>query len=1100
MFSFWKKKKRKVKIKHSVKYIQEKDTFHISGFFNKEKYYSKELWLFSRERDQAIKIAEMEMNQNFDFNIDLPYLIEVLPKDVEGSYDWYFKIRTTYENLSEAKKSSEQIKLIEEGGERFAEYFVRCGRFKNTYKEGLSFYKKDGQSIIIYITTKGNLSLSLNGEPDSPTKIQIDKFQTRSNNFIIKGKLFTRNSVINNVQIVLRGRENAIELVSDKVSLERMELAESLKYGLTRYLYEAEINMAFMNNGNVPEEDIYDLFIKLELHDRVEPKYVRVGRPALRAKLALKDTFIKGENGAAVLNPYYTFKKHNLSYEVYEYPIDTFNYLQKMMRWAWLIRLINWKDDTWIVGERTYKAQDTGLAFFKYMREKHPDKKVYYIIDKNSPEKRNVEGYGNVIDFKSKEHILRTILAKKVISSHHPDYLYPLRTQKFKNKVKADKVFLQHGVMGTKNMVANYGKKAPAFDTDLFMVSSDFEKSMIVNDFGYQPEEVFVTGLSRFDTLFKKDVPLKRQVLIIPTWRDWIGNEDVFFESEYYARYQSLVNNVKLRKQAEEQNFTILFCLHPNMQRFSKHFDVPGIRVINQGEVDVQQLIKESMLMITDYSSVGFDFSFLHKPIIYYQFDRRRFIGKRPSHLDLNNDLPGPICFEEEDVINQLTYYVSTNFVMEPSYATRADKFIKYRDESSSQRIYEVIKKNKGRRHFWEKTNAEVLFQGLFTKYRKSRYYYPSMKLFYNIGRRIIPVDRNLILFESGLGKQFGDSPKNIYDEILKQDLDYKKIWVYNKAHRFADENTKKIKRLSPQYYYYLLRAGYWVNNQNFPAYIRKRPKTIFLQTWHGTPLKKMLHDLEEVHGRKEGYVERVSNAVQNWDYLLSPSEYATKAFRSAFKYKGEMLEVGYPRNDVFYKTERHDVSESVANRLMLDKRKKVILYAPTFRDDQTKGKSKFSFDINLNLHEMQKRLGDEYIVLLRMHVLISNKLVIDEELREFVRNVSGYPDIQELLLLTDILITDYSSVMFDFANTGKPMIFYTYDLENYQNKLRGFYMDLAEEAPGPLVYSTEEIIDSVVNIEQTKESYKNKYKKFQEKYCYLDDGMAAKRVTNKLF
>src|SRR5699024_280699 len=144
---------------------------------------------------------------------------------------------------------------------------------------------------------------------------------------------------------------------------------------------------------------------------------------------------------------------------------------------------------------------------------------------------------------------------------------------------------------------------------------------------------------------------------------------------------------------------------------------------------------------------------------------------------------------------------------------------------------------------------------------------------------------------------------------------------------------------------------------------------------------------------------------------------------------------------------------EEVKNTLKLPKDKKVILYAPTFRDDQASNKNKFLFDVQMDLEKMKEQLGDDYIVLLRMHIVISNKLKIDETLRDFVKNVSGYPDIQELLLLADILITDYSSVMFDFANTGKPMLFYTYDLENYRDNVRGFYMDFETEAPGPLVY-----------------------------------------------
>src|SRR5699024_3281888 len=134
-------------------------------------------------------------------------------------------------------------------------------------------------------------------------------------------------------------------------------------------------------------------------------------------------------------------------------------------------------------------------------------------------------------------------------------------------------------------------------------------------------------------------------------------------------------------------------------------------------------------------------------------------------------------------------------------------------------------------------------------------------------------------------------------------------------------------------------------------------------------------------------------------------------------------------------------------------------LYAPTFRDNKTSKKNKFLFDLKLDLYQMQEHLGDEYVLLLRTHVVISNKLKIDESLRDFVFNVTKYPDMQELLLISDILITDYSSSMFDFANTKKPLLFFTYDLEEYKENIRGFYMDFENEAPGPLLFNTDEVI-----------------------------------------
>ncbi|MGC4378026.1 CDP-glycerol glycerophosphotransferase family protein, partial [Fictibacillus sp. Mic-4] len=799
------------------------------------------------------------------------------------------------------------------------------------------------------------------------------------------------------------------------------------------------------------------------------------------------------------ITPYFTIKAFKLSLQVDEFERDVFLYLKKMMRWAWLLRLFYRKREIWVVGERPYKAQDTGYHFFKYMRQNHPKRNVFYVIEENSTELRNIKDLGNILYFKSKEHIWHTLMATRIIGSHHPDYLYPLRTNEFKKAVKAKKIFLQHGVMGTKNTVHFYGKSSPSFSTDLFIVSSDFEKRMIVNDFGYDSYEVAVTGLSRFDSLLKKDVDKKRQLLIIPTWREWLVTDDAFLESEYFDRYRELVYHPSLHDLANKYQFEIILCLHPNMQKFTHFFKDAPVRVISQGEVDVQYLMKESAMMLTDYSSVGFDFSFLHRPILYYQFDRKRFIGKRGSHLDLDNDLPGDIVYDVNEILQHIEEYAKNDFLMKPENQVRASKFLKYTDLNASKRIYEAVDKFKTRKSILKKISEDELVRAFYKRFRKSHYYFPTMHFLYNIMRRVLPVDNKLIVFESGVGKQYADSPKMIYEEIIKRGLKFNKVWFYNKKHRFHDDHTIRVARLSPKYYYYLAKAKYWVNNQNFPTHLKKRKETIYIQTWHGTPLKKMAFDIKQVHGRSEDYVERIYKASQRWDCLISPSEYATNAFKSAFRYTGNILEVGYPRNDIFYKPEKEKMAEIVKERLGLPENKKVILYAPTFRDNQ-KEKNKFVFDIPFDFEQLKEKLGEEYILLLRMHVVVSGKIHIPEEVRDFVYNVSKYPDIQELYLITDILMTDYSSVMFDFANLKRPMLFYTYDFELYRDQLRGFYMNFEEEAPGPFLRTTDDIIDAVRNIDQIQQRYGERYEAFYEKYCGLEDGKATERVVDRLF
>lgn len=242
-----------------------------------------------------------------------------------------------------------------------------------------------------------------------------------------------------------------------------------------------------------------------------------------------------------------------------------------------------------------------------------------------------------------------------------------------------------------------------------------------------------------------------------------------------------------------------------------------------------------------------------------------------------------------------------------------------------------------------------------------------------------------------------------------------------------------------------------------------------------------------------------MSEAVKTWDYLVSPSAYATNSFKSAFQYQGKVIEEGYPRNDVFYREQDAWEMRELKQKLEIPANKKVILYAPTFRDNQKKGKQ-FTMDLPIDFEVFQQQLGDEYVLLIRLHVVVSKKVKIDDEYKDTIINVSNYPDIQELMLLSDLLITDYSSVFFDYLNTDKPILFYTYDLEEYRDQLRGFYMDFEREAPGPLCLTEQSLYDAITHLEKTKEQYAERYAIGKEKFCYLDDGQAAERVVEKVF
>lgn len=1091
---------RKNSLKKELFITQKDNLIKINGKLNNSNYRVVQLCFKERDSERVFTIDSNIKSHQFEFYVDLFHIQKIQEYD-EFVYDLYLNVCVKKDNLNEntvanIEKSAEVSK--NERGQTEYTYPIRLGRFQHTSISDLHYVDVEGNKCLLYKTIKGNISFAVNKVLKPSVKTQINKMKTRKGHLTLTGKIFTRNSNVNQSYLVFKGREEGLE-TKTPLSLRFLEQETVKKYGLNRYEYKVHANLNdILKNGEF-EADIYDVNLELHCHDVDDPVRVRLGNPRFKARFNVKSTLATYNEKSFSVNPYFTVKYMNLSLQIDSFEKEIYLYMKRIMKWAWLLRILNRRKNIWLVGERPYKAQDTGYRLFKHIRKEHPDANVYYVIDKTSPELKNVKDLGNVVYFKSKEHIYITLVATRVLGSHHPDYLYPMRTDEFKRKVKASKVFLQHGVMGTKNTEHFYSRSSQSFSTDLFIVSSEFEKQIIVKDFGYEPSEVAVTGLSRFDTLFSNDILQKRQLLIIPTWREWLMNEEQFLDSEYFERYHSLVNNPKLHQLAERHQFKVVFCLHPNMQSFSRYFYDSPVKVINQGEVDVQNLIKQSAMMITDYSSVAFDFSFLDKPILYYQFDRNRYIGKKGSHLNLESDLPGDILYDETDILRYVESYASRDFLMSQENKDKASKFLTYKDRNSSERIFEATQLAR-KRSIWKRFMDHDIGKALFNRFRKSKIYFPTMKLYYRIARIFLPLDRNMVLFESNLGKQYGDSPRYIYEEILKRDLPLKKVWVSNKSTHFRDDNTVVVKRLSPKYYYYLAKAKYWVNNQNFPTYIKKPSTTVYLQTWHGTPLKKMLFDIDNIKGRSDDYLDRVYSATKTWTYLISPSEYASNAFKSAFKYEGEILEVGYPRNDILHNHEGITKVEEIKRRLNLENNKKVILYAPTFRDDQKSSGNKFSFDISMDLEKLKSHLGDEYILLLRMHIVVGNKIQIDEEMSSFVRNVSNYDEIQELYLISDILITDYSSVMFDFANTKKPILFYTYDLESYRDDIRGFYLDFEYEAPGPLLKTTNDILENVTNIKNVRLEYKEKYQAFYNKFCSLEDGKASERVVDHVF
>ena len=377
-----------------------------------------------------------------------------------------------------------------------------------------------------------------------------------------------------------------------------------------------------------------------------------------------------------------------------------------------------------------------------------------------------------------------------------------------------------------------------------------------------------------------------------------------------------------------------------------------------------------------------------------------------------------------------------------------------------------------------------------------------SIRGLYNLGSYIIPINDKIILFESSNGRNYTGNPRSIYEEILSQGLEneFKCIWIFSNTDTEVPGNAIKVKRSYFKFLYYTLRSGAWVFDSRHLYYLKKNKKTKYIQTWHGTPLKKLALDMDYIDMSGNQDIEKYHDDFRKnsaiWDYLISQNKFSSEVFRRAFDFKGEMLEIGYPRNDILINKNNKEDIDKIKSRLNISKEKKVILYAPTWRDNQYYAKGKYKFATEMDFDAMAKELSDDYVLIVKFHYLVKEN--IDwTKYNDFIIECDADWDIQELYLISDMMITDYSSVMFDYSILKRPMIFFTYDLENYKNKLRDFYFDMFEEVPGPICETNDEMIYFIKNY--TEKGYMSefgeKYQKWSEKFNTFDDGKASKKI-----
>ncbi|AUZ28071.1 glycosyltransferase [Bacillus subtilis] len=529
------------------------------------------------------------------------------------------------------------------------------------------------------------------------------------------GEYFVDNEFIEySYQCNIQSLKNLITLNNERFLMEYGELI------LETLMSYADTNVFLNNLLDKDHSDAYDTIKKVSAIVKIEEIYDfnEVGYGTF-IKLIQKNCYYEATEFMKLLkskrhwfNQSRTYKSYfarvplfekSLSWKLtkplrdlkYEYGhIKQMLYKYLLISFAYIVKLL-YRKDVWLVGERFDQAEDNGYSFFEYCRTNHPDKKIFYIIDKGSPHAEKVKRLGHILYHSSFKHKLYMFLANAYISAwtfQEGLYPWPLKVyNKYYKKVLSNKhnICLQHGLIMYN--ISPYLHKEK-YNQDLVISSSEKEKEIILNTLGYNSEEVVVTGLSRFDKLAKSKSN-KDQILIMPTWRRSLVqmNKHNFLKSKYFLSYQNLLKNEKFLNMIEDRGIEVKFYIHYQMQKYIKNFNVdhPQIEILTKNNAIVSDLIRESSLLVTDYSSVSADFLFMNKPVVFYQFDPYDNHSIRVNEIK-SEDI-GIVASEEDTVVNNIIEICRRNFVIDKQYKENSKRIFKFKDDKNNERIYNTI-------------------------------------------------------------------------------------------------------------------------------------------------------------------------------------------------------------------------------------------------------------------------------------------------------------------------------------------------------------------------------------------------------------------------
>lgn len=666
---------------------QEEDIVTSVSLSKEHPVYFKEFFILHRETGKRYTFETIvSQTDTFSFRFNLiAFIHQVLSTGERAHFEFYFEISYFIDGEWIEKQEPLSLDLFD--------YF-------DSY--GITQFKDREDYIYPYISRKTNgFCFTVNIPVRSIRYIQdshITQIKTKKHKIAISGEIVSKAIAINRIDTVMVGRKSGLtHVIHSNHMLEELEAETHLyRYGYDLLIDVKDFAMELLLDDLADEE--FDLYFDVYLNGLFDPTVVRVANPEkMHSQKIYKHTYFSYGNTTFAFSPKFSTQYQGLSICSTRFEKEVFDYFKELLWTFWFIRPFYLRRKIWIVGEKPTQASSNGFDFYRYLRQQHPEKEVYYVIDPASDAYQKLQPFGedHLLKYKSKEYIWHLLMSETLLTAFAPYDIYPTRTKPLLNFVRAKKVYLQNGIVGLQDETKTLGRGSLQFETDLFLVSSKNEKRLVQDVLGYTDKEVAITGLSRYDRLFdNKETPeMKQQLLFYP-----IDHETgLHFQTEFIdvlaKNYLALIASTDMQEFLARHKLEFVIALPHAFETYVTEFEALNCTVRLQRMDDPMTLIKESKLMITDYASEAFDFSFLTKPVVFYQFENNFYQQKDSLQLQqaYQNELPGEVTVNADDLICILERIASDNFKMSKGNQQKANLLIEHKDTASNERIFEAV-------------------------------------------------------------------------------------------------------------------------------------------------------------------------------------------------------------------------------------------------------------------------------------------------------------------------------------------------------------------------------------------------------------------------